>query len=126
VVLIAFFHTDSLVHHEFAMPGQSVTGHFYVQVLQRLRDAGPRKRRHELQGQWFLHRDNALSHTSLVQQFLGEKNIPLITQLSYSLDLVLSDFWLFPTLENGPQVDTFCNCEGLQMECDGQTPEDSK
>jgi transposase len=45
------------------------------------------------QGQWFLHHDNAPSHTSLVvQQFLTEKNIPAITQPLYSPDLTLSDF----------------------------------
>ncbi|PNF33405.1 hypothetical protein B7P43_G04183 [Cryptotermes secundus] len=33
VMLIAFFDIDSLVYHEFVPPGQTVTGHFYVQVL---------------------------------------------------------------------------------------------
>jgi transposase len=78
----------------------SVTGHFYVQVLQRLRDAVRRKRRYKRQGQWFLRQDNALSHTSLVvQQFLAEKNIPVNTQPPYSLDLSPIDSWLFPTLK---------------------------
>jgi hypothetical protein len=46
--------------------------------------------------EWFLHRDNAPSHTSLVvQQFLTEKNIPVITQPPYSSDRALSDIWLF-------------------------------
>jgi hypothetical protein len=74
---------ENLVHHEFVPPGQSVTGHFYLQVLQRLRDAFRRKRRDKWHGQWFLHHDtsNAPSHTSLVvQQVLAEKNIPVITQ----------------------------------------------
>jgi hypothetical protein len=45
------------------------------------------------------HHDNALSHTSLVmQQFLAEKNIPVIIQLLFFPHLALSDFWLFPTL----------------------------
>jgi hypothetical protein len=34
-----------------------------------------------------------------MQQFLTEKNIPVITQPPYSLDLAPSDFWLFPTLK---------------------------
>jgi hypothetical protein len=29
-----FFDIDGLTHHEFVQPGQSVTGHFYVSVLQ--------------------------------------------------------------------------------------------
>jgi hypothetical protein len=93
---------DGLVHHEFVPPGQSVTGHFYVKVLQRLRDAVRRKRGDKWHGQWFLHHDNAPSHTSLVvQQFLAEKNIPVITQPPYSPDLAPSDFWLFSTLKMG-------------------------
>jgi hypothetical protein len=35
--------------------------------------------------EWILHHDNAPSHTSLVvQQFLAEKSIPVITQPPYS------------------------------------------
>jgi hypothetical protein len=76
------------MHHEFVLSGQSVTGHFYMQVLQGLRDAVLRKRRDEWQGQRFLHHDNAPSHTSLVvQQFLVEENIPVIIQPPHSPDL---------------------------------------
>jgi hypothetical protein len=32
-----------------------------------------------------------------VQQFLDEKNIPVITQPPYSPDVAPSDSWLFPT-----------------------------
>ena len=49
---------------------------------------------------WFLHHDDAPIHTSLVvQQFLAEKSIPVITQPPYSLDLAPSDFRLFPVLK---------------------------
>jgi hypothetical protein len=41
------------------------------------------------QGQWFLHHDNAQSHTSLV----------VITQPPHSPDLALSDSWLVPALK---------------------------
>jgi hypothetical protein len=34
-----FFDIDHFVNHEFVPPRQSDTGHFYLQVLQRLRDA---------------------------------------------------------------------------------------
>ena len=41
----------------------------------------------------FLHHDNAQSRTSfIVQQFLTEKSIPVITQPPYSPDLAASDF----------------------------------
>jgi len=61
VMLIAFLDIDVVV--EFVPPGQTVNGHFYVQILQRLCDAVRRKRRDSWQGEWFLHHDNAPSHT---------------------------------------------------------------
>jgi hypothetical protein len=62
------------VRHEFVPPGQSVIGHFLVEVLHRLRDAVRRKRLDNWKEHWFLHHDNAPSHTSLlVQKFVIEK-----------------------------------------------------
>ncbi|PNF32638.1 hypothetical protein B7P43_G15510 [Cryptotermes secundus] len=109
VMLIAFFDIDGLVHHEFVPPGQTVTGHFYVQVLQSLHDVVRRK----WQGQWFLHHDNIPSHTLLVVQ-LTEKNIPIITQPPYSPDLAASDFWLFPTLKMGLKGTHFASTEDIK------------
>jgi len=114
-MLIAFFDIDGVLHHEFIPPGQTVNRHFYVQVLQRLHDAVQRKLRDKWQGEWFLHHNNALSHTSLVvQQFLAKKSIPVITQPSYSLDLALSDFWLFPTLKMGLKGMRFATMEDIK------------
>jgi len=66
VMPIAFFDIEGVVHHKFVPPGQTVNGHFSAQVLQRLCDAVQRKWCDKWQGEWFLHQDNALSHTSLV------------------------------------------------------------
>jgi hypothetical protein len=98
---------DGLVHHEFVSPGQSVTGHFYVQISQRLRDA-VRKRHDRWQGQWFRHHDNAPSHTSLVvQQFLAEKPIPVIAQPPH--------FWLLAaTLKMGFKGTHFVTMEDIK------------
>jgi hypothetical protein len=76
---------------------KSVTGHFYVQVLQRSCDTP--------------------SHISLVMQqlFLAEKNIPTTVISLHSL-----------YSESGPQRDTFCNHGGHEIECDGQILKDSK
>jgi len=53
---------------------------------------------------------NAPNHTSLVvQQFLTEKSIPVITQPPYSPDLAPSDFLTVPYSENGPQGAAFRN-----------------
>jgi len=86
-----------------------------VQVLQKLRDAVRRKRREKWQGEWFLHHDNAPSHTSLVvQQFLAEKSIPVVTQPPYSPDLAPSDFWLFPALKMRLKGTRFATMEDIK------------
>jgi hypothetical protein len=70
-MLPELFDMDGLVHHKFVPPWQSVAGHFYVQVLQRLCNAVRRKRRYRWQGH-----DNSPSYTSLVlQQFVAERHI---------------------------------------------------
>jgi hypothetical protein len=57
------------------------------------------------QGQWFLHHNNAQSHTLLVvQQHLSSPN-------HRTLQILLSDFWLFPSLKMCLNGDTFCNQE---------------
>jgi hypothetical protein len=64
--ILAFSQThqniDALVHHEFAPPGQSVTGHFYVQIVYSLRVAVRSNRRERKREQLFLHHDNIPSH----------------------------------------------------------------
>jgi hypothetical protein len=72
-------------------------------------------------GQWFLHHDNAPSHTSLVlQKFLAEKNIPVITQPPYTPDLAPSDFWLFPTLKMGLKGTHFASMEDIKSNATGE------
>jgi len=64
---------------------------------------------------WFLHHNNAPNHTSLVvQQFLTEKSIPVITQPPYSPDLTLSDIWLFSTMKMGHKGTRFPTMEHIK------------
>jgi len=81
-----------------------------------LRDAVWRKRRDKWQGEWCLYHDNEPSHILLVvQQFLAEKIIPVVTQPPYSLDLAPSDFWLFPTLKMGLKGMRFTTMEDVKL-----------
>ena len=121
VMLIAFFDIDGAVHYEFVPPGQTVYGHFYVQVLQRLRNSVRGKGRDKWQGEWFLHHDNAPRHTSLVvQQFLAEKSIHVITKPPYSPDLAPSDFWMFPALKMGLKGTHFATTEDIKSNATAQ------
>jgi len=49
-----------------------------------------------------------------VQQFLAERNIPVITHPPYSPDHALSDFWLFPTLKMGHKGTRFPTMEDIK------------
>jgi hypothetical protein len=66
-------------------------------------------------------------------QFDQRANIKFMCKLGKSASETLSALqqvyeWLLAVLysENGPQVDTFRNHGGHQIECDGRTPEDYK
>jgi hypothetical protein len=79
-----------------------------MEVFQRLSEAIRRKRHDKGQRQWFLHHDKSPSHILFVmQQFLEEKNIPVITQPPYSPDLTPSDSWLFLSLQTGLKWKSF-------------------
>jgi hypothetical protein len=109
-----FFDIDGSVHHEFVTPRQTVTGHFYVHICRGC-NAGRRKQFYKWQGQWFLHHDNTPSHTSLVvQQFLSETNISVVTQKQYYSDLAPTDFQLFPIPKMGLKGTRFVAMEDIK------------
>jgi hypothetical protein len=82
---LEFFDIDSFVYHEFVLPAQCVTCHFNKQVLQRLLQA--------------------TSATS------GRESGFCIT---YSSDLALSAFCLFPTLKIGLKGTSFATMEDIK------------
>ena len=100
-MLLAFFDSEGIVHHEYAPNGQTINKEFYLEVLQRLHESVHWKRPEKWwDGDWILHHDNALTHTSdLVQQFLAIHSTTQLQQLPYSPDLTQCDFFLFPRLK---------------------------
>jgi trehalose-6-phosphatase len=42
-MLTVFFDYDGVVHNEYALPGQTITKDYYIEVLRRLRHAVSRK-----------------------------------------------------------------------------------
>ena len=97
VMLLAFFYSVGIVHHEYTSDGQTINKGFYMEVLQCLHESVRWKRQ---DGDWILHHDNAPAHTShLVQQFLAKHGTAQLLQPSYSPDLAPCDFFLFPRLK---------------------------
>ncbi len=87
-MLILFFDSKCVIHHEYAPEGQTVNATFYVQVLDRL----CKHIAHERPEMWrdlklFLLFDNAGRHTAaIVQQFLAKKGVAQLSHSSYLPD----------------------------------------
>ena len=97
--MLFFFYSKEIVHKDFMPSGQTVNQTFYLQVLERLRNRVVRVRR-EIANTWFLHHDNAPSHTSFAtREFLSQHNITTLPHPPYSPDLAPCDFSLFPKLK---------------------------
>ena len=97
-MLLVFFDSECVVHHEYAPDGQTVNKEFYLEVVRRLvRLKRPEKWR---DGDWILQHNNAPAHSSrLVQKFLATHGTAQLQQPPYSPDLAPCDFFLFPRLK---------------------------
>jgi hypothetical protein len=94
---------NSLVHHEFVPPGQSVTRRFYVQVLQR-----------KLRDKWHAGTVVSASLYRTEPHIACCAAVPVITQPPHSPDLAPSDFWLFLTLKMGLKGTRFATVQGIK------------
>jgi hypothetical protein len=97
------FDIDGFVRYEFVSSTQSFAG-YYVQGLQRLRDAVRRKWQDQWQGQW--HR--------ATHRLLCCSSSPVIAQPPQSPDLAPSDCGLFPALRMGLEGARFGNVEDIK------------
>ncbi|UYV76839.1 hypothetical protein LAZ67_14002153 [Cordylochernes scorpioides] len=79
-LLITFFDVKGLVHFEFVPEGQTINQHYYIDVVNRLREAVRQKRPEKWhQKNWLLHHDNAWPHTAVtVQLYLTKHGIALL------------------------------------------------
>ena len=66
---------------------------------------------------WFLHHDNAPSHTALVlRDHFAKNSTHIVPQPPYLPDLAPCDFWLFPKLERPLRGHRFETIEEIQAE----------
>jgi hypothetical protein len=96
-LLIVFFDIHGLENYEFVLDGQTENQHYYKQALLRLREKVRRQWSQLFQsGRWLLLHNSAPAHTALsIQEFLAEKEVPVVPHPPYSLDLAHCDFFLF-------------------------------
>ena len=101
MMLICFFDSRGIVHHEYAPEGQTINKEYHLQVLCRLCEAVRRKWHNVWAAKNFqLHHDNGPIHSAhAIHAFLAKSSMPLVGQAPYSPDLAPCDFWLFPKLK---------------------------
>jgi transposase len=102
VMLTVFFYSEGVVNYEFLPQGRTVNREYYLEVMQRLREAVRKKRPDAWrENRWMLQHDNAPSHSSfLVRDFLAKHATTVLPQPPYSPDLAPDDFFLFPKLKS--------------------------
>jgi len=72
-MLVCFYDSKGIIHHEFVPEGQIVTGSFYLSVLERLWKRNRHVRpKYSAPGSWFLLHNNVPVHRAVaVQEFLA-------------------------------------------------------
>lgn len=101
IMASVFWDKDGVIMIDYLERGHTITGKYYAQELQRLREALVRKRRGKLRSGVLLLQDNAPSHTSHVAMAAARQcGFELLNHPPYSPDLAPSDFYLFPKLKS--------------------------
>jgi len=100
-MLITFFDSKGIIYKEFVPSGQTITGEYYVTVLNRLISRICLIRpEYQDKSSWYLLHDNAPSQNSLiVRRFLGKNRVCVLNHPPYSPDLAPCDFAFFPKLK---------------------------
>lgn len=112
VLLVAFFDFKGMVHFEYIRGGTVDTATF-LQILGRFCQALRAKRPRQL---WYLHMDNAPTHTSrdtrLHLLLTGQRTV---SHPALSPDLAPCDFWLFPTIKKPLRGQRFRNLDEVEQ-----------
>jgi len=88
-MLVCFYDSKEIIHHEFVPEGKTFTESFYLSVLERLWKRIRRVRpKYSAPGSWFLLHDNAPVHRAVsVQEYLARKQVCVFHHPHYSPDL---------------------------------------
>jgi hypothetical protein len=101
-MFIDFFDAQGVIHREFVPEGQTVNGHFYLGVIERLlkRIRHVRPEFHNSKEWFFLHDSVPADTTGVVAHFLARKQVTVLHHPFYSPYLAPVDLFLFPKLKS--------------------------
>lgn len=101
VMATIFWDAHGILLIDYLQKGRTITGAYYVELLDRLDAEIKRKRPHLAKKKVLFHQDNAPAHTSRVaKQKIQDLGYELLPHPPYSPDLGPSDFFLFPKLKS--------------------------
>lgn len=110
VMASVFWDAQGVILVDYLERGRTITGIYYTELLQKLRQAIKEKRRGKLSRGILFHQDNAPAHTSHVAMAtIHECGYELLPHPPYSPDLAPSDFHLFRHLKDFLRGKQFCN-----------------
>jgi hypothetical protein len=99
-MILAFFDFKGMVYNNYVPKGQTVNKDYAIKALQEFLRKLRKKRPELVDGEWFLHWDNApINYPKAVQDYLTKKGVKVIEHPPYSFDLAAADFFLFPKLK---------------------------
>ena len=115
-MFICFYDSKGIIHREFVPEGETVTGKYYLGVMERLCRRIVRIRpEYREPGSWYLLHDNAPPHkTVAVREFLAKKQGYVIQHPPYSPDLSSCDYFLFPKMKMAMKGTFYDDVEAIQ------------
>lgn len=110
VMASVFWDAEGVIMIDYLQKGATITGSYYAEQIQRLREAIKEKRRGKLSAVVLFHQDNAPPHKARVAMAaIKEAGFELMEHPPYSPDLAPSDFYLFPRLKEHLRGKKFFN-----------------
>lgn len=100
VMATVFWDARGIIYIDYLEKGNTITGQYYAELLQRLKHEVQIKRPHLAKKKILFHHDNAPAHSSIVAMSkIHELKFELMLHPPYSPDLAPSDYYLFPNLK---------------------------
>lgn len=100
VMATVFWDAHGIILIDYLKKGKSITGQYYVALLDQLNNEIKEKRPHLARKKVLFHHDNAPAHSSAIATAkLVELRYELLPHPPYSPDLAPSDFFLFPNMK---------------------------
>lgn len=119
VMASIFWDAHGVILIDYLEKGRTITGDYYVALLDRLNDEIKKKRPHMAKKKVLFHHDNAPAHSSLKAMVkLNDLRYELLPHPPYSPDLAPSDYYLFPNLKRWLQGKRFHSNEEVESETD--------